>query len=460
MRKASIIITAIIILAIIVGTLLILSIVSSEIFGGISLLWLSQKPCASLDSLTEKMDIACKYGYDMKAEISIPEEIDNYKILRLPRDEDEIRNDLIDEHGEGIENDKEARTIGKYIYGLDIGSGGFEKLTQELADLELTGYNPDMNSDYEECRAGLCICMVKVGTRKAPRTQNCDFCYPVARQSETPAFCCDYGVCRFDNIGNIPNVNSKFVGTYTGEEERETRIFQGLTFLLENKTDNLTWIQYYCNETIYNIDNRDGVFIIDFYGHSGEEDLPWTLCGNGVVNNEQGEECEEDLECSIGPPLEVCNDCKCTTCGNGMLDDPPEECDYDAGVGDYVGCVGTEVCNDCKCTTCGDGIFDPAVEDCERTSDCTADTAETVCNNCECVESIFSGCCFREDRLIGPCVREQFSATNNKDALVDFVSFSEGSWPLKGRIAVEIHPNLLGGLTLKIGEYKIWWKYV
>ena len=359
---------------------------------------------------------------------------------------------------------KRAREIGKYIYGFDIGSGGFDRLKQVLSDAELTGYNPDLNSDYEECRAGLCVCMVKVGTGKAPRTQNCDFCYPVARQSEPPAFCCDYGVCRFSNVGSIPNVNSKFVDTYTGEEERETRIFQGLTFILENRTDNLTWITYFCNETIYDVNNRDGVFIIDNYGGNiGAEDIPWTLCGNEQLD--EGEECDppEDANCDPGPPLEICSDCECTTCGNDVWDPPEEDCDYDAILDDYDGiCAATEICSNCACTTCGNGLFEPAVEECDRMAifGVVGCPLGTMCDsNCRCITSIFSGCCFREDKLIGPCVKEAFSAEDNKNALVDFVSFSEGNWPLKGRVSIEIHQKLTGGLDLKKGEYKIWWQY-
>lgn len=457
MKKASIIVTTIIVIAIIAGTLVILSIVSTEVFGGISILWLSQNSCASLNALTEKMDISCDYGYDMVAEINIPAEIENFKIMRFPRSTGEIGRDLIEEHGETIEDAEIAREIGKFIYGFDIGPGGFAELRQALSDAELTGYLPDVNSDYEECRGGICICMVKSGLRKAPRTQNCDYCYAVARQSEPPAFCCNYGVCRFRNVGNIPDVNSKFVATWAGEEERETKIFDGLTFIRENKTDNLTWIQNYCTDTIYDDGALDGVFIIDSYGYTGEEgdEAPSYICGNGEIDD--GEECDgDDTPCDPGPPVEVCNNCRCTTCGNDVYDVGVEDCDYDVLAGDYVGiCVGNEICNNCECTTCGNGVFEAASEECETTADCPLGT---VCDSCQCASSIFSGCCFREDRLVGPCVRGPLSAQDNKDTLVDFVSFSQGSWPLKGRVSVEIHANALGGMTLRLGEYRLWWQ--
>ena len=84
MKKASLIVSAIIVVAIVAGTLLIISVVSSEIFGGISLIWLSQNPCRTLNEFNKRIDIACDYGYRMKAEMNIPTKTYSYKIVEFP----------------------------------------------------------------------------------------------------------------------------------------------------------------------------------------------------------------------------------------------------------------------------------------------------------------------------------------------------------------------------------------
>lgn len=233
MKKASIIVTAIIVIAIVAGTLLIVSVVSSEIFGGISLIWLSQDPCKSFNEFTKRIELSCNYGYTVRAELDIPTKTKNYVIIELPQLPSEF-----------IVMEEMLPVVLWKTY-------------------EFTGYNPEINPEYEECRGGVCVCMINNKTKEAPSPANKGrFCYPVAHQLNTPAFCCDFGVCRFKNIGTIPFVNNKFINATDGATA--TRIFDGLTFMLENKTDNLSWLNHFCSEVIYDSSPTDGVFIVDF----------------------------------------------------------------------------------------------------------------------------------------------------------------------------------------------------
>lgn len=215
MKKASIITSVVIVLAISMATILIATTVASEVFGGISAFSATKNPCKSLNALEERIEIACKYKYSMRTQLSIPTRVNSYVIQVFPGPSDSS---------------------------------------------QLTGYNPYMNRNYPECQGGVCLCMVSQRLNTTPgRTDHCSFCYPIARQEYEPAFRCLFGNCRFDNIGSIPRVNSKFVNTSTGTGSKEVRIFRGLRFNLPGKTNDLSWLEDYCT---YLYDGG-GVFISD-----------------------------------------------------------------------------------------------------------------------------------------------------------------------------------------------------
>lgn len=216
-KKGTLAVSTVIILVIVIVTLVVVAAVSLYIFGGISLLWLSQKPCLSLEQLEEKVEFACKYGYEMRADLNIPTKQRGSHLIILPH---------------------------------------------ESNPYQITGYDPTINIDYPECRGGLCICLASSATNEVPEpTKTCRFCFPIIKQSESPAFCCNAGICRIDNIGAIPNANSKFVNV---SEDLETRLFEGVTFSLQNQTTNVSWLQDYCNNTIYRESGNEGIFILDY----------------------------------------------------------------------------------------------------------------------------------------------------------------------------------------------------
>jgi hypothetical protein len=116
-------------------------------------------------------------------------------------------------------------------------------------------------------------------------------------------------------------------------------------------------------------------------------------CGNG--NLDEGEECEEDLDCEWTQG-ESCVKCKCkkdeedvSFCGDGVLDkDEGEECEGNRASMDpnLFTCGKDEECVDCKClhSTCGNGSIENK-EECESDLDCKDNPfGETVCVNCKC----------------------------------------------------------------------------
>lgn len=304
MKKASIAVTAIIVIVIVLVTLVIVTAVSSEVFGGLSLLWLSQNSCDSLNKLTEQIDLTCEYNTNLSLEVNVPTDMYSYGIIGLPNATD---------------------------------------------NASYTGYDPKINSDYTECRGGICLCLIDLTMGEVSKPDyRCDFCIPVAKQTEPPAFCCDAGVCMFESLGNFNSQGKKINTSDIGGHS--TRIFEGLTFALENKTNNYTWLSDFCHDYIY--EGSGGVFIVDTnytYNYTNEN--------NDTVN-----------------------------------------------------------------------------------------------------ETLISGCCFREDKIVGSCVPQTMQAVNNKQELVDFISFIDGGYPIKDHVKVYIYKKSTGGVDLEVTEPEVWWK--
>jgi hypothetical protein len=74
-------------------------------------------------------------------------------------------------------------------------------------------------------------------------------------------------------------------------------------------------------------------------------------CGNGKIEGDKGEECDDTANPNGCPGEELCFDCECfpeeDPCGNGTVDEPDEECDPEA---EPTGCDEGETCSDlCVC---------------------------------------------------------------------------------------------------------------
>ncbi|MGI5898012.1 MAG: hypothetical protein ACOX6Q_02525 [Candidatus Dojkabacteria bacterium] len=116
-------------------------------------------------------------------------------------------------------------------------------------------------------------------------------------------------------------------------------------------------------------------------------------CGDGILGNTTGEECEKGDPAGVSCSWATCSYCKCPTieepfCGDGIINAAGEECE----VGDPSGTsCKWDTCNkvNCKCMTpgCGDGVLD-AGEQCERDNPegvtCTWDKCNQL--KCECIK--------------------------------------------------------------------------
>ncbi|MEZ4451240.1 MAG: DUF4215 domain-containing protein [Nannocystaceae bacterium] len=82
------------------------------------------------------------------------------------------------------------------------------------------------------------------------------------------------------------------------------------------------------------------------------------VCGNGVVEADQGEECDDGL--GNGDAAACTASCKIATCGDGLLQKDVEACDMGADNDDQGACT-----TQCTRATCGDGFVqgDEACDD-------------------------------------------------------------------------------------------------
>jgi hypothetical protein len=119
--------------------------------------------------------------------------------------------------------------------------------------------------------------------------------------------------------------------------------------------------------------------------------VPLPTCGNGVVDGDMDTEMPEqcDGDDSPCPPCTRCQNCYCApfvpdTCGNDIA----EECEQCDGA-DLGTCIGGLVCNDwCRCAhpLCGNGELDEG-ESCEESGAAALNDCPQgyVCNDCQCV---------------------------------------------------------------------------
>jgi len=132
---------------------------------------------------------------------------------------------------------------------------------------------------------------------------------------------------------------------------------------------------------------------------------PLPFCGDGDVQPDLGEECDdandiEDDTCT--------SECKATTCGDGLVQGA-EECD-DGNDVDGDGCT-----NACTYAACGDGILHEGQEECDDGNDDNGDDCLTVCFIAECgdgvlhegVEECDDGNTIDDDGCNSACMRDR-----------------------------------------------------
>jgi hypothetical protein len=107
------------------------------------------------------------------------------------------------------------------------------------------------------------------------------------------------------------------------------------------------------------------------------------FCGDATID--PGESC--DTQSNLGSCTEGCSyQCTCAVCGDGVVQNPVEECDNSACYGGLQ-CAPPGAPNQCLCPVCGDGVIAQG-EQCEPTDDsacpglCQSDTCLcAVCGN-------------------------------------------------------------------------------
>lgn len=131
--------------------------------------------------------------------------------------------------------------------------------------------------------------------------------------------------------------------------------------------------------------------------------VPIDRCGDGIVENDRGEECDDgnrhnDDDCT--------NDCLLPECGDGFRQDG-EECD-DGNLDDNDSCLTT-----CKTAFCGDGVVQDGVETCDPGTDpgdrcgCTSDCLSPSCGDgiTSCGEECDDGNDIDDDGCSTRCVK-------------------------------------------------------
>lgn len=103
-------------------------------------------------------------------------------------------------------------------------------------------------------------------------------------------------------------------------------------------------------------------------------------CGDGVIDADNGEQCDAGEANSDGPGALCRRTCQLAGCGDGIVDGPAETCD-DGNDSDADACLMT-----CQRNVCGDGYLDAASEACDDgngfdNDDCTARCLVNVCGD-------------------------------------------------------------------------------
>jgi len=99
-----------------------------------------------------------------------------------------------------------------------------------------------------------------------------------------------------------------------------------------------------------------GLFALGLFGACTEPNPYLFVCGNGVVEPDVAEECDEGAGNGEG----ACSmECKKISCGDGVLQEP-EECDHGDKNSDNGACTAF-----CTIATCGDGFIHTDEEECD-----------------------------------------------------------------------------------------------
>ncbi len=104
---------------------------------------------------------------------------------------------------------------------------------------------------------------------------------------------------------------------------------------------------------------------------------PGMGCGNGSLEPDWGEECDDG---NTDPADNCLDDCRTAVCGDGVLHRGVEECD-DGNTDPADDCL-----DDCRTAVCGDGVLHRGVEECDDgntdpADDCLDDCRTAVCGD-------------------------------------------------------------------------------
>ena len=114
-------------------------------------------------------------------------------------------------------------------------------------------------------------------------------------------------------------------------------------------------------------------------------------CGDGVLDTDEGEECDDGVDNSDTLPNACRSNCLLAYCGDGVQDDL-EACDDGLDNSDST----ANACRtSCELPSCGDGVTDDSLgEECddgEDNSDTEADACRTTCESANCGDGVIDG---------------------------------------------------------------------
>ena len=88
-KAIGLMVSVIIILVIAAGTLVIVAMVSSQVFAGVSVLKAFQDPCQPIRSLQESIHSACLYNLKSSIQLRLPSQPEEFEIIAIPDPENE-----------------------------------------------------------------------------------------------------------------------------------------------------------------------------------------------------------------------------------------------------------------------------------------------------------------------------------------------------------------------------------
>jgi len=141
-----------------------------------------------------------------------------------------------------------------------------------------------------------------------------------------------------------------------------------------------------------------------------EPETPPPECGDGVVDREQDEQCDDG---EVNGRIDACTDlCQLPTCGDGLVNQSDEECDdttdsctqsckfLPPNCGDGVlnedegeecddgNDINTDACVGCITAVCGDGLVWDGQEECDDGNDIDTDDCLTTCTPATCGDGV------------------------------------------------------------------------